>query len=176
MECAKQHHMIKGCDFCIINMPCQCSVMTNDIYLPARLTSCHNHTKNMTVLHPFNIVLLQEFFDNSEIQNVLADTTYANPLNVTIPNFKMYRHKMRQVLADDSNAHLSLKKMADQAKQVSVIFQSLAEPLLDGQLNIQSEWPDSNAILIFVTMGTTIASSLLMFWTLRYSSPNKLNV
>lgn len=57
-----------------------------------------------------NLVLLQEFFDNSKIQNVLADTTYAAPLNVTLPTFKIYRHKMHQVNADDSNSHLSLKK------------------------------------------------------------------
>ena len=72
---------------------------------------------------------------------------------------------MHQVIADDSKSHLSLKKMTEQAKQDSVIFQSLTEPLLDGQIDIQSEWPDLNAILIFVTMGTTIASTLLMLWT-----------
>ena len=55
--------------------------------------------------------------------------------------------------------------MTEQAKQDSVIFQSLTEPLLNGQIDIQSEWPDLNAILIFVTMGTTTASTLLMLWT-----------
>ena len=39
--------------------------------------------------------------------------------------------------------------MTEQAKQDSVIFQSLTEPLLNGQIDIQSEWPDLNAILIF---------------------------
>ena len=36
--------------------------------------------------------------------------------------------------------------MTEQAKQDSVIVQSLTEPLLNGQIDIQSEWPDLNAI------------------------------
>ena len=91
-----------------------------------------------------------------KLNNFFADTTYANQLNVTIPKFKIYRHNMHQVLANDQNNHLSLSKMADQAKQDQMLFQSLTEPLLDGQLGIKPDWHDLNAILLFITMGTTV--------------------
>ena len=165
MECSKQHKMVKGCDYCILSLPCRCSIITEKAFFPPRLTSCHNKGDNITKLHPFNLVLLQEFFDNSKIQNVFADTTYANPLNVTVPNFKIYKHDMHQVIANDKNDHLSLSRMTDQVKNDQVIFQSLTEPLLEGQLTIEPQWPDFNAILIFVTMAAVAICTLFMTWT-----------
>ena len=165
MECGKKHKMIKGCDFCIIKLPCQCSVITSDFYLAPRLTSCHNHTKHVTKVHPVNLILLQHFFTNKYTDNIFADTTFTNPVNMTVPNFKLYKHNMKDILADDNKAHLSLSKMAESAKKDATIFQSLAESMLDGEVTIESNWPDLNAILILVTMGTTVLSSLLLFWT-----------
>ena len=102
MECSKQHKMVKGCDYCIFALPCRCSLITEKFYFPPRLTSCHNHTNNITKLHPFNLVLLQEFFDNTKIQIFFVDTTYANPMNVTVPNFKIYQHDiLHKIIAND---------------------------------------------------------------------------
>ena len=165
MECSKQHKMIKGCDYCILALPCRCSLFTEKFYFPPRLTACHIHTNNVTKLHPFNLVLLQEFFDNTKIQNVFADTTYANPLNVTVPNFKIYQHDMHKVIADDKNSHLSLSRMTDQMKNDQVIFQSLTEPLLEGQIKIEKQWPDLNAFLIFATMAAITVCISFMTWT-----------
>ena len=114
-------------------------MFTEKIYFPSRPTACHNHTNNVTKLHPFNLVLLQEFFDNSKIQNVFADTTYENTLNVSVPNFKIYQHDMHPIIADDKNSHLSLSRMTDQVKNDQVIFQSLTEPLLEGQIQIEKQ-------------------------------------
>ena len=164
MECSKQHKMVKGCDYCIFVLPCRCSLITEKFYFPPRLTSCHNHTNNITKLHPFNLVLLQEFFDHTKIQNVFADTTYAHPLNVTIPNFKIYQHNMHKLIADDKNSHLSLSRMTDQVKNDQIIFQSLTEPLLEGQLKIEPQWPDLNAFLIFATMAAITVCGLFMLW------------
>ena len=165
MECSKQHKMIKGCDYCILALPCRCSLFTEKFYFPPRLTACHNHTNNVTKLHPLNLVLLQEFFDDTKIQNVFADTTFENPLNVTVPKFKIYQHDMHKIIADDKNSHLSLSRMTDQVKNDQVIFQSLTEPLLDGQLKIEPQWPDFNAFLIFATMGAITICITFMTWT-----------
>ena len=37
--------------------------------------------------------------------------------------------------------------MAKIAKKEGVIFQNLAEPLLDGKIDINNNWPDLNGIL-----------------------------
>ena len=52
MECAKQHKMVKGCDYCIFALPCRCSLITEKFFFPPRLTSCHTQTNNITKLHP----------------------------------------------------------------------------------------------------------------------------
>ena len=40
--------MVKGCDYCIITLPCECSVITENFYLPPKKgreksRECHNH-------------------------------------------------------------------------------------------------------------------------------------
>ena len=164
LECGQNQKMITGCDFCIMQIPCLCSITTSQFYLKPRLTACQNKTRNITKLHPINLALLQEFFDASKTQHIYADTTFLKPLNISTPAFKIYNHKMNQVLADDTKAHLSLSKMADKAKNDEVIFKSLSEPMLDGYLAINENWPDFNALLIFICGGLAIGALVAFMW------------
>ncbi|MES9881484.1 MAG: envelope fusion protein [Sedimenticola sp.] len=166
MECGKTQKMITGCDFCIMQLPCLCSLTSTRLFLHPRLTTCH-HTNNITTLHPVNLILLQTFFDERTTEHLLADTTFPNPVNVSVPQFKLYEHKMDDILADDTKNHLSLKKMAEKAKQDEVIFKSLTEPLLEGMIPIPTSWPDLNGILILVALGIGIAFGILGLWAFR---------
>lgn len=166
MQCLNEHKMVKGCDFCVINLPCRCSISTNEIYFAPRLSMCNNHKDNITTLHPVNLALLQHFFsDNERIENIMADTTFHSAINLTIPQFEFYQHDISNVLVADHKAHLNLSKMADATKQDAKIFQSLAEPLLDNQIQLQTNWPDMDSILIFCTMGMTALLSVITFWS-----------
>ena len=71
---------------------------------------------------------------------------------------------MNQVLADDRKAHLSLSKMADKVKNDEIIFKSLSEPVLDGYLDINENWPDFNALLIFICGGLAIGALVAFMW------------
>ena len=164
LECGQTQKMVTGCDFCLMQIPCICSVTTTQFYLKPRLTACQNETRNITKLHPINLALLQEFFDSSVTEHIYADTTFQKPINVSTPAFKIYDHEINQVLADDTKAHLNLRKMADKAKNDEIIFKSLSEPMLDGQLAINADWPDLNAILIFISGGLAIGASLALLW------------
>lgn len=55
---------------------------------------------------------------------------------MSIPKFTFFKHTIRDVLANDHKAHLNLKKIASAVKNDQKIFKSLAEPLLDGQIQI----------------------------------------
>ena len=129
LECVDEHKMIKGCDFCIFNVPCKCAVSTNEYYLAPRLSSCKKYVNNTSIVHPVNLALLQHFFDNSFVENIFADTTFASPVNVTTPTIKLYKHDMSKIMVADTKAHLSLTKMATLAKKDAFAFQTLAEPL-----------------------------------------------
>ena len=109
MECGKRDKN-KRLRFLHFKVPCQCSITTSDFYLAPGLTSCHNHTKHVTKVHPVNIILLLHFFTNKYTDNIFADTTFTNPVNMTVPNFKLYNHNMKNSLANDNKAHLSLSK------------------------------------------------------------------
>lgn len=153
------------------------SMSTSQFYMQPRLTVCHNHSTQITKLHPVNLVLLQELFDKRTTEHMFADTTFVHPVNVSIPSFNLYKHAMHDIIADDTKSHLSLKKMAVKAKQDAVIFQSLTEPLLEGDIAINADWPDLNAILIIVTMSVMVLSSMLviqLFFKLRKLSTSML--
>ena len=59
-------------------------------------------------------------------------------LNIQIPSFKFYNHSFTKFLSDDTKYHLSLKKITGATKKDSMVFQTLAEPLLEGLINIRS--------------------------------------
>jgi hypothetical protein len=59
---------------------------------------------------------------------------------------------MTSILVADQEQHLSLKKMARAARKDERIFKTLTEPLLTGDIQLQSEWPDINAIFIFISL------------------------
>ena len=150
LNCQGDHIMATGCDFCLFKVACKCSISTNDFYFSPRLASCHHHKDNITALHPVNLALLQHFFDTKYVEDILADTTFSKPVNVSIPHLKLFQHDMSDIVAADSKAHLSLSKMAETAKKDAIIFQSLTEPLINGQIQLDSNWPTTDKTGIHV--------------------------
>lgn len=57
---------------------------------------------------------------------------------------------MHDVLADDQK--LNLKKITNAVKKDQKIFKSLAEPMLDGQIEITQEWPNTSDIITLVSL------------------------
>lgn len=154
LDCNDKKTVIPSCHFCIVHLPCKCAIVSNEMFLSPRLVNCYNKTTELSVLHPINLALLQQFFNASKFNNILGDTTFTEPVQFSIPNFKFYSHNISSVLAADAKMHLSLKKMASSAKKDALIFKTLSEPLLSGDISVQSIWPTTNDILIFSCMGT----------------------
>ena len=166
LECIDDHRMAKGCDFCLFRLPCRCSISTSTHFFPHRLASCHHNTDNITTIHPVNLALLQHFFDDTFVNDIFADTIFSKPVNVTLPQLKIYEHKMSGIIAADAKEHLSLAKMAVTAKQDKVIFQSIAEPLLDGQIDLSDGWQLTNKVLLYTVSTISGISIALFVWTI----------
>lgn len=137
---------MKGCAFCVIQIPCRCSLSTESLYYAPRLIDCYQSADNFSVIHPVNLALLQEFFDESKLGHIFGNSFFPNPVNMSIPDFKFYNHSISQVLANDQKAHLSLRKIASAVKSDRKIFRTLAEPLIDGQILIPQSWPRTSDI------------------------------
>lgn len=58
LDCSLSHKILKGCTFCVMKIPCRCSISTRNLYLPPRLGKCNNNTDKISILHPINLALL----------------------------------------------------------------------------------------------------------------------
>ena len=98
--------MIQGCNFCILDVPCGCIVSTTDIYSPPRSSACHKNTPSK--VHTINLAVLQQFFNDSLLQNVNTNSLFENPLKIETPELKIYNHPMSTIIADGRKSHLNL--------------------------------------------------------------------
>jgi hypothetical protein len=127
------------------------------------VASCRN-SQNITKLHPVNLALLQHFFHPDILSEIIANTTFQNPISIKIPSFKIYKHKMNAILTKDKTLDLSLQSVIQRTKQDNKIYSNLAEPLLDGEIQLQSDWPNTNDILTYIACGLTIFYTLWLMW------------
>lgn len=130
LQCDTSRESLQPCHFCLIQIPCNCSIQTQHFILPKRYTDCGHHAQ-ITTVHPVNLIMLQHFFGESKTQAILPSTTYPKPINITIRKFNMFEHKFQSMVLKDEKINLNLRKMIDNAKEDKVIYQDLAEPFLD---------------------------------------------
>lgn len=121
-----------------------------DLYFSPRLVHCYNSSSDPAISHPINLALIQEFFDSDEFKPILGNSLFNASVPLSLPNFTFYSHEISNVLTADAKTHLNLKKLADAAEKDQLIFKTLHEPLLAGEISLQSEWPDKSAIFSFV--------------------------
>ena len=152
LDCPLEKKVLKGCAFCAMNIPCRCSLSTETLFFASRLVNCYNSSTKFSVIHPLNLALLQEFFDESKLSHIFGNTYFPTPVNMSIPEFIFYNHSIHDVLANDHKAHLSLKKIAKAVKNDQKIFSSLAEPILDGQIKIPIAWPNTSDTSDIITL------------------------
>lgn len=96
LDCANGQRILKGCSFCVVKIPCLCSVTSNNLYLPPRLGKCNNRTDKVTILHPVNLALLQQFFDKDAHSTVFGDTIFEDFVHITLPNFQIFNRSFSQ--------------------------------------------------------------------------------
>jgi hypothetical protein len=155
MECESDQKIIPGCTFCVIKIPCSCSLTAQDLYLPPRLTHCKHYTENITRVHfPVNIAILMNYFQPIDYSTITGSTMFNSPISINVPNMKLYNHNFSEFLANDRRDHLSLKRVATAAKADETIFKSLTEPLLEGKIAISNSWLNTNTIINIVSIGT----------------------
>ena len=162
-DCENGKRIEEGCDFCIMTVPCKCSMSTTNMFLPPRLSGCYVNTTNK--IHPVNLALLQQFFNDSALEQVNGNSLFESPLNVKTPTFKVYNHSMSNIIADDRKAHLSLQKMAKAAADDAQVFQSLTDPLLSGDISLNNDWPNREDFILYVTSAVAAFSFVAFIMT-----------
>ena len=134
LKCSSGLTKSVGCHYCILNIPCNCTITSDYQIMSPRFTGCHQHDSNITVAHPVNLVLLQKFFGDNPINSILPNSTFSQPLNVSLKPFHLYSHEFSSLMVNDKLNHLNLDKMVTAAKEDKLIYSSLAEPLLESNI------------------------------------------
>lgn len=159
VQCRTGGRILPGCLHCIYNIPCFCSVHTRDIYIPPSIGQCTQSITATSQLHPVNLAVLQQFFDETLLTNITAQTSYTMPLPITIPQIKTYQQNFSDILAIDQTQHFSLERIAQITKNDEPIFQSLAEPILSGRLLLKHHsYLTATDIIAYVALALSVVT------------------
>ncbi|KAK3104775.1 hypothetical protein FSP39_009897 [Pinctada imbricata] len=166
LNCGAKQKIIKGCNFCVMDIPCMCSITSDSLYLPPRLGKCKIGSDEVSVVHPVNLALLQEFFSPEAHSTIFGDTIFESFVNLKVPPIKIFNHSFNQYLANDEQYHFSLKKMASAAKKDGTVFKSLAESMLAGQVEFAvDQWPDTSGVIAIIATILSVLSISTVFYT-----------
>lgn len=165
IHCPENTYRRKGCQFCTINLQCGCGISGSGIFLNPHIVGCNNTTRSTSQSHPVNLAVLQEFFLPEELESITGETVFDNPVEVSIPDFKIFKHNFTDLIAGDREQHLSLQRAAAAAKADDYIFESVADPILDGRLpELDTIWSIVVKYLSLTTASVTTILTLIVVW------------
>jgi len=158
LQCKNKQPEQIGCHYCIIQLPCNCTLLSTKYVIMPRFTNCFNTQVDVTISHPVNLILLQKFFGDTAIQSISPNSTFPKPLNVSLKPFVFFKHDFSKLATNDQKDHLNLDKMVTAAKEDKVIYDSMVDPILDSDILF-----DSTYSLEFVFSVVAIATSSITF-------------
>ncbi|MFZ2538061.1 MAG: hypothetical protein WAX04_04095, partial [Oscillospiraceae bacterium] len=130
---------IQGCEFCTYNIPDNCGMVTDQLYIPpAVYDGAMKQIKHSEFLYPVNMGVLRNFFNSSELSEISG--IMKHPVAVTLPQIKIFDHEFQERLAVDSQLTVDLKRASQLVKHDEHVFSNLLEPLITGQIFLENNW------------------------------------
>ena len=167
IHCPEKSFAKKSCTFCVMVIPCGCGISGSEIYIAPQIVGCTNSTKSTSEFHPVNLAVLQHFFDPKALAAISGESLFDAPIDISLPEFKIFKHNFSELIAEDKNQHLSLQRAAAAAKADDYIFQNLAGPILDGRLpELDTIWSAIVKYLSLVTASVTAVLVIIVIWQL----------
>ena len=131
VNCPSSEKNITGCNYCVMTVPCGCTIQTESFYLPAMIHTCQNSSKTYTKLHPVNLALLQYFYEPKTHASILGNSLFDNTFDPQLPHIKISNKSYNKFVATDRNEHLNLKTIAEGIKKNEEIYENSADALFD---------------------------------------------
>jgi len=107
-------------------------------YLP-KMASCERHHAETITRNIVNLAVLQHFFNDSQLSRLKEGTLLERNLSITLPKFRTYDHKFKELLAADGTDKYNLENFAKRVKNDSVIYHHLADVITHEMQRIDSE-------------------------------------
>ena len=123
------NQMIPGCGFCIYVVPCFCDIATDESFfhvnLPIALMPMDPHQEYNLLIWFYCIILWT--------RAILAYWGWhtLSWVNVIVnPKSLFVKNNISDIIANDKNTDLSLRRITDAMKNDQAVFQNLADPVL----------------------------------------------
>ena len=156
-----------------MNIPCLCAVSAGHYYIPPHLQNCGKATSTtITRLHSINLALLLHFKQLDSINHLNGDSFFPHPVDIPIPNFKLYNHSFTKMVAQNLKEDLSLKHIVAKPKADKVTYRNLAEPGFEDISNNPSSilWLASNwwwTLIPIIVSALSLAATILLYCKFR---------
>ena len=131
-------------------------------------TQCANPKGTVTKLYPVNLALLHIFFNDKELAEILANSTFHNPLSIILLQLQIYQHKMFSILSDDHNFDGSLKHIVQLTKNNSNIYGTLTDAYLDCHFMLTNDTTFDYRLLInIIALALSVLNAIVVFFLFR---------
>lgn len=168
LHCNNASTKVPGCRYCIKEIPCLCVLKSKLKSYSGHISICEeDEDVNMKTIYPINVPLLNQFLNTSQIEKYLNNISQSEKVDVLIPKFKIYEHKVNSILANDKKEHLSLKRLAEKAKQNEKSYANVADAMLDGTVEIPDKWNSRDVIAIISIVLSGINSLTILYLIYR---------
>jgi len=153
-----------GCMYCLYQIPCQCSLVADAFQLPTHLSACVD-LKDIEnyVVYPVNIAVLQQFFNQSDIDHILDSSVFTDPVQYTIPKLQIQEHDFQNDLERGTKLDADLQTIATKMKNNQKVYRQLSSyTVSDDWLSnpASTQWPTILGILAFTL---SVCMSILVF-------------
>ena len=167
LSCRNSWKRVEACNHCVMDIPCQCSVQTENFYMPPMIHSCGNISKSVSKLHPVNLALLQYFHNSGTHKFILGDTLFNAVFDPKLPPIKFYNSHYTRFIAQDKKEHLNLKEVVEATKRNEDIYENSADALLQMFPTYSDSWSITIACLAGASLLTSMTVATGLFLLVR---------
>ena len=157
IRCPTRPEKLVNCSFtCQVLLPCRCNLTSNIGFIPQRIDDCVQ-TRDIEIRHNVNLALLQQFFSESELSDILGNTLLPDPLKVMLPSLKVFQAEFSHEVAEDKRAKFDLERISNLTKQDKKAFTSLAHSMVDDWQGYRERSFESDFVLHLGSHGLFLA-------------------
>ena len=118
-----------------------------------------------TKLNIVNMPLLLNFFNTSLLDKMFEDKKMQNDVQITLPEFNIYKHHLADILVKDDKEPLNLKSIANKVKQNQQIYSNLLHPILNDDFELpENGFSSTKGILALIAIITFSIDFIVMLY------------
>ena len=169
ITCRNQVRRKIGCQFCLMHIPCECTLLADNIQIAPRLTACMDEPDNSQSF-PVNVALLEQFFNESTLAEINSHKVYSDPVVYSIPHLHIEDRSFEEALEKNARLDADLKHIVKKMKRAEKIYRNrpsiTMEDLMDTS-NDMSAWPHIVAVVSFGFFYPAIGGPINSFQALQ---------